>query len=151
MKYKNENPNINGLDIKPEKIKRNQVTYSRRILDPIRRLNDSDRLTLYDALNDHFFDGKPFTYDTYSYTVQAILALIAPEMRLLETKYLNRKNATSSVSLFNCKQIDNETERDVTKRNESIINKIPYNKYNTEDIYNTLYKQTTVHAHAHAS
>lgn len=132
-----------------EKIKRNQVTYSRRILDPIRRLNDSDRLTVYDALNDYFLDGKPLQYDSYSYTVQTILACIAPEMRLLETKYLNRKNAKKSVSLLNCKKIDDENVPDVSQKSDTI--KIPYNKYNTDNKYNFLYKQTTARAHAYAS
>lgn len=132
-----------------EKIRRNQVTYSRRILDPIRRLNDTDRLILYDALNDHFFDGKPFAYDNYSYTVQTLLAAIAPEMRLLETKYNNAKNAKKRDSLFICKEIVSETERNVAKKNDNIM--IPYNQYNSNNKYNFLYKQTTARAHAYAS
>ena len=127
-----------------EKVKRTQVTYSRRILDPIRRLNDSDRLTAYDALNDYFLDGKPLAYDNYSYTVQTILAYIASDMRLLQTKYTNRKNAKNSVSLLNCKQIQDETSPDLSQKDTTI--NIPYNKFSTDNIYNNLYKQTTVRA-----
>lgn len=131
-----------------EKVRRTQVTYSRRILDPIRRLNDRDRLTLYDALNDHFLDGKPFEYNSYSYTVQTLLAYLASDMRLLETKYTNAKNAKKSASLLNCKQIIGETKPNEALKSDTI--NIPYNKYNTENKYNLLYKQTTVCAPAYA-
>lgn len=129
-----------------EKPKRKTITYSKRILEPIRRLNDADRLQIYDALNDHFLDGKPFDYNTYSYTVQTLLPWLAPEIRKLETKYSNSKNAKSSASLFNCTQIVSEPQAD-DKRTESERINIPYNKYNANNIYNLLYKQTTARAH----
>lgn len=133
-----------------EEPKRKTITYSKRIFEPIRRLNDADRLQLYDALNEHFLDDKPFEYERYSYTVQTLLPWLAPEIRKLETKYTNSKNAKSSASLFNCEQIVSEPQandkRTVSELQADNIN-IPYNKYNSNNIYNFLYKQTTARAH----
>ncbi len=125
-----------------EPTKRKTITYSKRIFEPIRRLNDADRLQLYDALNEHFLDDKPFEYERYSYTVQTLLPWLAPEIRKLETKYTNSKNAKSSAGLFNCTQIVSEPQAN-DKRTESERINIPYNKYNSNNIYNLLFKQTT--------
>lgn len=133
-----------------EEPKRKTITYSKRILEPIRRLNDVDRLQLYDALNDYFLDDKPFDYDTYSYTVQTLLPWLALEIRKLETKYSNSKSTKNSVSLFNCAQIVSELQandkRTISELKADNIN-IPYNNYNSNNIYNFLYKQTTARAH----
>lgn len=132
-----------------EKIKRKTITFSRDFLAPLRRLNKNDQAEILNALLDHFLDGKTIEYPDYSETVQAVLACLTIEMRKLESKYTNGKSAKVDTSLFNCREKTSEMKRNEANLSESHIKNIPYNKYNTENIYNHLYKQTTVHAHAH--
>lgn len=99
-------------------VKRKTVTFPSKIYDIIKNQSDLDRLELYDTLFRHLFEIQPINKDEIkSPKVAAFLEYLAPELRILQTKFDNRNGKKNLIEPSNSFSV--QTKNIGTYRNES--------------------------------